>query len=61
MAYLHSPTHGGREAVRSIIAYQRAQKLADTAGAERATPAQDDALRHAKASLFEQGDKAERS
>lgn len=39
---------------------QRAQKLAGPAQAAQATLAQDDALRQAKASLIEQGDKAER-
>ncbi|WP_343240222.1 hypothetical protein [Streptomyces sp. SID12488] len=39
---------------------QRAQKLADTAQAARAALAQDDSLRQVKASLIEQGDKAER-
>ncbi|MFD4260707.1 hypothetical protein ACFWR9_24570 [Streptomyces sp. NPDC058534] len=39
---------------------QRAQKLANTAQAARAALAQDDSLRQAKASLIEQGDKAER-
>ncbi|MFD4543499.1 hypothetical protein [Streptomyces bauhiniae] len=39
---------------------QRAQKLANTAQAARAALAQDDTLRQAKASLIEQGDKAER-
>ncbi|WP_327372361.1 hypothetical protein [Streptomyces sp. NBC_01217] len=39
---------------------QRAQKLAGTAQAARAALAQDDTLRQAKASLIEQGDKAER-